>query len=120
MSEALVPNVPKKGWQGGTDYTGIQVMEELLYAKDALQDEVTFASSGKLVSIMPCLGPVPGKRGHGAHELASEPYVQSCSETEQDVHGLLPSHLTVEHDQYPVLTGDSTPDASTSRRGLQR
>lgn len=40
---------------------------------------------------------------HGAHELASEPYVQSCSETEQDVHGLLPSHLTVEHDQYPVI-----------------
>lgn len=35
----------------------------------------------------------PPGRGCGAHELASDPYVQSCSETEQDVHGLLPSHL---------------------------
>lgn len=56
---------------------------------------------------MPWLNPSPG-RGCGAHEFASDPYVQSCSETEQDVHGLLPSHLQVEYDQYPVLP-ENTP-----------
>lgn len=36
----------------GTDDTGVQVMQELLYTKDSLQDEITLSSSAKLVSMV--------------------------------------------------------------------
>lgn len=67
-------------------------MEELLDPEDTLQDEVALASSDKLVSMMLRLE-LFFQESHGTHEFASDPYVQSCSETAQDVHGLLPSHL---------------------------
>jgi len=53
MSEALVSSVRGGLLVGVTDDTGVQVMKELLYAKDSFQDEITLASSNQLVSLMP-------------------------------------------------------------------
>lgn len=42
--------------------------------------------------------------------------MQSCSEAEQAVHGLLPSHLAVEHDQHPVPAESSPQPRQASSR----
>lgn len=59
----------------GTDDTGVQVMEELLYTKDSLQDEIALSSSAKLVSMVLRLATFPA----GVMELTSWLQIHRCS-----------------------------------------
>lgn len=59
----------------GTDDTGVQVMQELLYTKDSLQDEIALSSSAKLVSMVLSLATTQAR----VMELTSWLRIHRCS-----------------------------------------